>query len=375
MSHDSLSMRRWMSVVGLVALAAALAVMTSSPAQAAARPRPVRVMTRNLYLGADLSPAIASQSPLELALAATAIWRQVLDTNFPERAKALAAEIGDADPVLIALQEVALWRSGVPDGPPAFGGTPAEEVEVDFLQVLQGELQARGLKYNVSAIQQEGDIEAPTILGFDVRLTQRDVILAKAGLPSGELRTSNAQSANFSNNLSFTIAGGLASVTSTRGWTSVDVVANRRSFRLVNTHLEAFSNFYRTVQTLELLSGPLATGMKVIVAGDLNSDPSDPVFGEPGSPFNATNPYDVLAANGFTDTWVQANQLDPGFTCCNAADLLNATPTLTERVDHILTRPSAAAYRSTVVGIDADNRTPGGLWPGDHAGVVAALAP
>lgn len=352
-------------------------VVGSAPlvAEAAGKPRPVRVMTRNLYLGADLTPAITAQNPVQLALAATAIWRQVQATNFPERAVALAAELEEADPVLVGLQEVALWRTGAPDGPPAFGGSPATDVALDFLATLLDALADRGLVFDAVVVQQEADLEAPTVLGFGVRLTMRDVILARAGLPTDELSLGNPQSANYVNNLSLPIAGGLTSVTSTRGWTAVDVVAKRRHFRFVNTHLEAFSNFFRSAQAFELLVGPLATtSLPVVLVGDFNSAPDDPVFTEAGSPFNATNPYDILTAAGLTDTWALLHPQDPGYTCCNDADLLNAEPTLVQRIDDVMMR-SGTAYRSRIVGARPDDRTPSGLWPSDHAGVAAALAP
>jgi endonuclease/exonuclease/phosphatase family metal-dependent hydrolase len=343
------------------------------PAAAAGKPRPVPVETRNLYLGADLAPAILAQNPLELVLAASAIWQQVVATDFPARAQTLAAEIDDASPLLVGLQEVALWRTGAPDGPPVLGGTPATNVVYDFLALLLDALAERGLTYDAVVVQQEADLEAPTLLGFDIRLTQRDVILAKA-VGRGELTLANPQSANYTTNLVLPIAGGLATVTSIRGWTSIDATAKRREFRFVSTHLEAFSNFYRSAQALELLGGPLATtNLPVVLAGDLNSAPDDPVFDE-GSPLDNTNPYDILTSSGFVDTWAELHPQDPGFTCCNEADLLNPVPTLFQRIDYVLQR-GGTAYRSKIIGTDPANRTPEGLWPSDHAGVTAALAP
>jgi endonuclease/exonuclease/phosphatase family metal-dependent hydrolase len=368
------SVARRLLLAGLVPLLASVLLVAAAPrpVEAAGKPRPVQVMTRNLYLGADLAPAILAQDPLQLAQAATLIWEQVQDTDFPARAQALAEEIEEASPLLVGLQEVALWRTGLPDGPPAFGGTPATDVALDFLEILLEALEDRGLAYDVVVVQQEADLEAPTLLGFDARLTMRDAILARAG---GELALSNPQSANYVNNLTLPIAGGLTTVTSTRGWTAVDVVAKKRSFRFVNTHLEAFSNFFRSAQAFELLAGPLAgTTLPVVLVGDLNSAPDDPVFTEPGSPFNATNPYDILTAVGLTDTWALLHPQDPGNTCCNEADLLNPQPAMFQRLDHVMMR-GGTAYRSKVIGIRRDDRTPSGLWPSDHAGVVTATAP
>jgi endonuclease/exonuclease/phosphatase family metal-dependent hydrolase len=287
----------------------------------------------------------------------------------------LAREILDADPDLIGLQEVSLWRQGpvgVLDGPV----TPSTEVVFDFLSSLQFELAALGDPYNVVRAQQELDIEGPAGAPYvrDIRLTQRDVILAKASLSRDELSVQGTNSANFAHNLTVTAVGG--PVTITRGWVSADVTVHGHSFRFIDTHLEAFSNFFRTVQAQELLAGPLNANRPVVVVGDLNSDPNDPVFTEAGSILNGTNPYDVLTLAGLSDAWVQANDGAPGLTCCNAADLLNPLPTFTQRIDHVLTRANVGpATRDRVVGTDADNKTPSGLWPSDHAGSVATLNP
>jgi endonuclease/exonuclease/phosphatase family metal-dependent hydrolase len=96
----------------------------------------------------------------------------------------------------------------------------------------------------------------------------------------GDVHVDAKLSGNFVNNLTLPIAGGISTVTSTRGWTAVDVVAKRRSFRFVNTHLEAFSNFYRSAQAFELIAGPLATALPTVLVGDLNSAPDDPPFTE-----------------------------------------------------------------------------------------------
>ena len=349
----------------------AFALVRPSAAAADGRFRPVDVMTRNLYLGADLAPAIAAGSPQDLAIAATGIWRQVQATDFPQRARALAAEIRESAPLLVGLQEVALWRTGPPDGPPSLGGTPATHVVYDFLEILLREL-ANGHLYEPVVVQQEADLESPTTLGFDVRLTMRDVILVRRG---GDVRVASRQSANFAHNLILPIAGGLASVTSTRGWTAVDVLAKNQRFRFVNTHLEAFSNFFRCAQSLELLDGPLATtSLPIVLVGDLNSAPDDPGFTEDGSPFNDTNPYEILTAAGLIDTWTEVHRRNPGNTCCNEADLRNVRPTYVQRIDHVLLS-EGDTFGSELVGDTSRDRTRGGLWPSDHAGVVATVAP
>src|SRR5262249_43133898 len=81
-------------------------------------PRAVTVMPGNLSAGADLSPALnalVSGDPATIINAVSTIWAGVLSTNFPERAGALADELAHAQPLLVGLQEVSLFRTGEPD--------------------------------------------------------------------------------------------------------------------------------------------------------------------------------------------------------------------------------------------------------------------
>jgi hypothetical protein len=337
-------------------------------------PRPVKVMTRNLYLGASLQSAIGAESIAELAIAGTQIWNTVVATDFPERAKVLAYEIADADPALIGLQEAAIWRTGPPDGPPMFGGTPAATVVYDYLQSLLDELEAIGAPYVVVYSQEEADIESITlpfpITGFDIRLTQRDVILAKKSkVDAGELTCTNAQGAHYPPDAQLYLPLLDVPVESTRGWVSADCVVNNRAFRFVNTHLEAFHPVVRKDQAEFLVTdGPASTDQTVILVGDLNSDPL--------GTFPNNWAFNVLLGYGYIDTWVQVNDDAPGFTSgfnqfVNDPDASG----LNHRIDHVMTRPQVEVRKSLVTGTDSDNRTAAGLWPSDHAGLITTLAP
>jgi hypothetical protein len=216
----------------LAAAAGVIAAIIASPAAgggATVDVRP-RVITQNLYLGANLVPAIEAaiacsavpppaDCPTRALLANAAAWAQVQATDFPARAKTLASEIDDADPLLIGLQEVALWRSG-PFDPFA----PATTVKYDFLAILLTELNARGLHYAPVSQQQEGDLEAPMGLPptiRDIRLTLRDVILARTDLPRALFSVSNPLGANYATNVVVpTLSGPLPF---RRGWASIDV--------------------------------------------------------------------------------------------------------------------------------------------------------
>ncbi|HET8538769.1 MAG TPA: endonuclease/exonuclease/phosphatase family protein [Anaeromyxobacter sp.] len=317
------------------------------------------VLTRNVFLGAELSPVLRATTPFELAAATDAVWQRVQANRFPERAARIADEIAAAQPDLVGLQEVTLWRTQTP-GDSAFGGTPATAVALDYLRILLDRLAERRLAYVPVVSLELADIEAPIAGGTDLRMTDRDVILARAGVP-----TSNPRGAPFA-------ALGLVTVLGTdypvkRGWSSVEATIGGRRIVFVNTHLEAFElrtatgALARPAQAAELVALLAGEEGRVAVVGDLNSAPG-------------TEGHAALTGAGFADAWEAVRGADPGLTCCFPEDLTRAAP-LSTRIDDVLVRGALTPTSATVVGEEAADRTPGGLWPSDHAGVVATVEP
>ena len=334
--------------------------------------RAVTVLTRNVYIGTDLGPIFAAPNfPALLAATATA-FLNVQATNFPARAGALADEIAAAKPDLVGLQEVEIIRTG-----PFLNPAPATTVVADYLELLLAALEARGLDYTPVAVNVNSDTELPSALLLDVRATDRDVILARnRGGPA--MKISNVQEQKFATNLALPTIGG--PVTLLRGWSAIDVKIRGQRFRFLNTHLEPFSAAVQLAQANELLAGPADTTRPLIFLGDFNSRADG----------TGTPTYATLLGAGFTDAWSQAEPGVAGFTCCHEANLLNPLPTLDERIDLVLFRGARdsendargddddeggfRARRAEVVGDEVTDRlVPSGLWPSDHAGVVATL--
>ena len=348
------------------------------------RGQAVDVMTRNLYLGADLAPAIGAPS-LEAFVAATGqILREVSANDFPTRAKGLAAEILAEKPDLVGLQEVALWRTGPPSLAPLLGAGPsATTVRYDYLQLLLDQLNKGKAQYEVVVSQNEFDLEAPGdengVAGdgpaaegipdaeINGRLTMRDVILARRG--SG-VQTSNPQSGNFKTLLAVPILG--QSLTINRGWTATDAkVRGSGWFRFVNTHLEAFDPAalvpsIRSLQAGELVApgGPATGSLPVVLVGDLNSD-DDTV--EPGD----QQAYLTLVNAGL----VERSTADP-LGCCLKSSLLaegagGSVADFDHQVDHVMTNDpdDVTLDDSEVTGLLPVN----GFWDSDHAGLFSAL--
>ncbi len=355
----------------LIALAA-LVVLGMPPAALAqqavpfAGDRVVRIMTRNVYHGvnAELAAAGAATSFADFLSKTAAVYQGYHARNFPERAAALAAEIDATRPELVGLQEAVLVRTQFPaDGP----RTPATTVDLDFVQILLDALAARGLHYEVAAQAVGWDIEVPTALGFDLRHTDREVILARADLSTADLKVSNAQGGNFTANCGIPTRL-LGNLTIRRSWVAVDVKVRGKQFRLISTHLDGdcffnppFTPVYQRAQVAELLAGPAVTDLPLVLIGDLNS---------PGDGSGIT--YNDVMAAGFSDVWTLAGS-GPDFTCCQANDLLNPVSALYMRIDFVLFRGDFTALAADVVGDDPTEMTPSGLWPADHAGVVGVL--
>ncbi|MEP6770035.1 MAG: endonuclease/exonuclease/phosphatase family protein [Acidobacteriota bacterium] len=355
-------MRKRISVLlGILLTAAFVESARARQPEGAGSAKRLTVMTQNLYVGADLSPAIAailSGDPDQIPPAVSQVWANVQATDFPTRARALAAEIERSQPDLIGLQEAALWRSGPFDG----FGLDASRVEYNFVRLLLDALAARGEHYRVVTVFSGFDVEAPRITSLspleleDIRLTDHAVILVREASEHGRLILSNGQAGNFLTNVSF---GG---VTVLYGWASVDVNFGGRKLRFVTTHLESDVEEVRAAQSVEMIAGPLHTERPVILVGDLNSNANG----------DATSfAYLNFLGAGFTDAWGLAN---PGVrinTCCNDAFLMNSVPFVQPfgRIDHVLFRGSFNVDGARIVGAKPADRIKG-VWPSDHAGVV-----
>src|SRR6185436_6810798 len=81
------------------------------------RDRALKVMTYNMYLGAELGDIFTAQSPPEVLVEVGEAYTDMLAGNVPERIAAIADQIEEGQPAVVGLQEVALWRIGAPFQP------------------------------------------------------------------------------------------------------------------------------------------------------------------------------------------------------------------------------------------------------------------
>ncbi len=343
--------------------------LVSLPPQA--RAPVVTVMTRNVYYGADLLRVVNAPSAEQVPLAVAEVWEVVNRTFFPARAEVLADEIAWAAPHAVGLQEVALWRTGPPDACAGALVPNAEEVAYDFLGILLDALAARGMEYRVAAAQPSYDFELCSAGGYDVRITDRDVVLVRADVPFR-----NAASRLFGAEVtaSFPISDSGLTVSAPRGWNSVEVEVRGRWLRFVETHLEDYLPLpdpyppygLQLLQALELLASLAALEpLPTILVGDFNTavltDPTYPIL---------VGLADLGGfASPFRDAWTHLRPVDPGYTW--GFDELLLDGALTQRLDLVLATPElkpAGTARVGVSDLDAFGR-----HPSDHAGVATAF--
>lgn len=387
----------WTRSIFIGALGLLASAAWAAPGDDATDVHKIKVMTQNLYVGADVF-RIFEGAPCGPLQGVYEIFETVQSTNFPERAEAIADRVEQEKPHVIGLQEVSLIRSQFPaDGAIIVEGTApdltfrflpnAEVVVYDYLQLLMDALAVRGLDYVVveDAVSWNADTEFPmatfdescnlTSFPTDLRLTDRDVLLVR-----GDLATANGTSANFAINLPVAIdVGGPLPLAFefTRGYAALDVTVGKDTYRVANTHLEIGDpddpssplNIIQYFQALELIGTVTNTPLPLTIVGDFNSSPGL---------FDPRPAYSMMTGAGYLDLWMmRQGPYDPGFTCCQQEDLRNASSTSYERVDLTLSRlPEGSQLlpiQSEVVGDRNNEKTASGMWASDHAGVVTTL--
>jgi endonuclease/exonuclease/phosphatase family metal-dependent hydrolase len=316
------------------------------------RPSPITVMTRNMYVGADVDAVIGAlvtpDPDDDLPVLLTAIGT-LEETHFASRAAAMAREIARARPHVVGLQEV----STVDISLPPLG----VEVHLDFLPGLLAELSARGLEYEVAATVR--NIEARPLPGVSV--LDNDAIL----VDRRRVTVRGTSGRRFTANLGPVAPG----VTLARGWVTAAVTIGSREYTLASTHLESGGapglDQLRAAQAAELVQA-LSGVPRAVLVGDLNDVPGSPM-------------HQVLEGAGYTDLWAALHPRLPGYTCCHAPDLSNRVHRFDERIDYVFVRDERRREdigRIWRVGNAPEDRVAGPehrIWPSDHAGLVARV--
>jgi hypothetical protein len=424
-SHDrTRGARRWVwsgTTAATLLLALALPLVVHGPTADAQTTQDgdgdagevVTVMTRNLYLGADVG--VALELLPDMPAAAQFMWAQVAATDFTTRAESLAAEVARERPGVIGLQEATRWRCRP--------GNVGRTVDVfDFTAEFLAATRAAGVDYVIAerdgrqAFQPGFSIPALPFLskvedpGTFQPLFGRDTAtcgfeIADALLVRGDLagRIQAAGTGRYDDRYSVVPTIFIVD----RGYAWADLAFDAGPVRFVTTHLESLwdegESTHSARQARQLADDLAATAGPLVLMGDLNADPRDP------RPTDAPNPglqpvaseacpaqlqapavttatsdcnaYWVLRQAGFDDAGPDA--LDPAnLSWGTSAELAGPDPLrvdaalemgnpygFTDRLDYVLVRGGIEVTEARIIG----NAWPDGedLWPCDAPSQVA----
>jgi endonuclease/exonuclease/phosphatase family metal-dependent hydrolase len=378
--------RAFVAAVAAAATVALTVGMTTSASAAPVTPSAVTVdvQTYNLDLGADLTPLFGVSDLPGLMAGAATVYANVQSSLPEERMQAIAKVISKQRPDMIGLQEVATWATASYVSFPFVVGPYT--TTYDFLGLLLDDLAKRGTPYVAVSADVTFDsaglpIPIPISPTTAARYIDRNVVLVSTGLQK-HAYVHNSQTANYAASFSVSLLGVPLAIT--RGWASVDVTQRGRTFRVFDTHLEAYGQSplkdeVRNPQAAELAGLADASPYPTIVVGDMNSRPTlcatwrhPPLFEDAN-----TVAYGILQGAGLREVWPMVHRRTP----CSPASwtsgqdsLFGPTSTLTHRIDDVFVSCGFRALQTTVVGdTAADLSVPNGLWPSDHASTVAKV--
>jgi hypothetical protein len=357
--------RQWSYLLLLASMTAVLWALTpTTEAQSLSKGKgDLRVMTYNVDEGTDYIEVMAAKNAQQFLVAVGQTITQVRATDPRGRMAAVAQQIIAAGPMFVSLQELDQWFTGSYN--PSTGKCENVTLEFDMISDLMRALDAQGGHYTIAKQAQQWAI--PPVPGFIppnsfvcVGVIDYIAILARTDLP--KLQWDHAQSQQYVNMLLFPTPLGV--IPFPRAWVSLDANFNGRNFRMIGTHLESADPVIRRKQGEELRTGPANISLPIVLAMDSNALasplPQDPTY------------LDFLLA-GYQDVWTEIFPNLPGYTSGQAQFLDNVESQLNTRIDLILTFGPVEAQNIALFGATQSSKTPGGLWPSDHAGVAAQL--
>ena len=373
---------------------ALLLISFLSPAPAQAVEQPLTVMSRNLYLGADVG--VAMKLLPDFSAAAQFMWDQVAATDFTRRAPVLANEVIAEDADVVGLQEATRWyckknlwskKVIIFDFTEQFlKATKAAGSE--YLLARKNGVYALNIGYSIPAIPYLTMVEDPksfqpifgsdrAACGFEIG----DAIVVKKALVNQVLRVGNTEY-----EASYSIIPKVMTIY--RGYTWIDLNYQSSKVRIISTHLESLWDSNKVpnsaLQATQLIKDLSQTKMPTIVMGDFNSDPRDPrqaggfnPGGQPessetcidqGAPtsvdnsLSKCNAYWLMRQAGYEDagpdsrdpknfTWgMSALLAGPDMKRYKAGKLIGNSYGFTDRLDYIFHRNGVKTTSAKIIG-------------------------
>lgn len=378
-------------------------------------PYRITVMSRNIYLGADVG--VALEKIPNFPAAAQFMWDQMKQTDFSSRAPKLAREAALDRPEIIGIQEATIWyckKDLFSDQVEVFNFldeliAATKETGVGYSLAGVNGKQAFNPGYSIPAIPFLTKVKDPAVFQglFGQDSASCGFTIGDALLVRDDVKDRILQVGNTEYKTSYSIVPAIMTIY--RGYTWADFQVNDSVVRLITTHLESLWDENKVpnsaLQAQQLVADLKDAKMPLIVMGDFNADYRDP------RPVDAANPGEqpVISDNCPTPGGAKCNaystMIEAGFENSSpdaensryftwgASALLNGPDKnrekfatefgnqygFTDRLDYIFTKNIYTTVSSKIIG----NVWPdgSGVWscgseicfPSDHAGIVATI--
>lgn len=381
-----------------------VALMLAPASVAKAESPQVTVMTRNLYLGADVG--VAMELIPNLSAAAQFMWDQVKATDFNNRAPKLAAEVIAERPDVIGIQEATIWyckKSAWSKRTEVFNFTEQFLAAIkaqgqDYVLASKDGVTALNTGYSIAAIPFVTMVNDPETFqplfgqdkaacGFEIA----DALVIRGDLSGKVLAVGNTEY-----EASYTVVPTIMTIY--RGYSWADIEIGNTPVRFVTTHLESLWDENKVPnaakQAQQLITDLKETRNPIVIMGDFNSDPRDPrisddpnIGGQPAASKSCPaggsecSAYRLMFEAGFKD--VGPDSLDPRNNTWGMNALLTGPDPdrlkysqqlgnfagYSDRLDYIFVKNGAVPLVSRIIGA-----TPPNNLNSDHAGVVSLIS-
>lgn len=381
-----------------------VALMLAPASVAKAESPQVTVMTRNLYLGADVG--VAMELIPNLSAAAQFMWDQVKATDFNNRAPKLAAEVIAERPDVIGIQEATIWyckKSAWSKRTEVFNFTEQFLAAIkaqgqDYVLASKDGVTALNTGYSIAAIPFVTMVNDPETFqplfgqdkaacGFEIA----DALVIRGDLSGKVLAVGNTEY-----EASYTVVPTIMTIY--RGYSWADIEIGNTPVRFVTTHLESLWDENKVPnaakQAQQLITDLKETRNPIVIMGDFNSDPRDPrisddpnIGGQPAASKSCPaggsecSAYRLMFEAGFKD--VGPDSLDPRNNTWGMNALLTGPDPdrlkysqqlgnfagYSDRLDYVFVKNGAVPLVSRIIGA-----TPPNNLNSDHAGVVSLIS-
>lgn len=298
-----------------VAVIVSLLLLATSTPSAQAADANLKVMSRNIYVGSDVS--VAMKLIPDFKAAAQFMWDQVAATDFSKRAPLLAKEIITNKADVVGIQEATTWfckKNAWSGKTEVLNFTDqllaaTKNLGTEYVVAEKDGTKAKNIGFSIAAIPFLTIVNDPKVFqplfgqdtaacGFEIG----DALIIRKDLAPKISKVGNTEY-----DASYSIVPTIMTIY--RGYTWMDLQVGTSTVRIVSTHLESVWDANKVPnaakQATQLVADLSNTTIPTIVIGDFNADPRDPrkdAVSNPGGQPEASETCPMQVGNPTVET-------------------------------------------------------------------------